>query len=83
MPALLVAISLTALLTSVQRVRELSDRVAQLLPGELGAPGALRTLAEAGTSLDPLGVVLRWCRCRSTARGCAGRCCASPPAGTG
>ncbi|MGR6966440.1 YhjD/YihY/BrkB family envelope integrity protein [Geodermatophilus sp. URMC 61] len=57
-PALLVAFSLTALLTSAERVRGLSDRLAQLLPPELGAPGALRTLAEAGTGLDPLGFVL-------------------------
>jgi membrane protein len=39
-------------------VRELGDRLAQLLPPELGAPGALRTLAEAGTGLDLLGFVL-------------------------
>jgi membrane protein len=57
-PALLVAFSLTALLTSPERVRELSDRVGQLLPPQLGAPGALRTLAEAGTGLDLLGFVL-------------------------
>jgi membrane protein len=57
-PLLLVAFSLTALLTSAERVRELSDRLAQLLPPELGAPGALRTLAEAGTGLDLLGFLL-------------------------
>ncbi|MGY1762242.1 YhjD/YihY/BrkB family envelope integrity protein [Geodermatophilus sp. SYSU D00779] len=57
-PLLLVAFSLTALITSAERVRELSDRLAQLLPPELGAPGALRTLAEAGTGLDLLGFVL-------------------------
>jgi membrane protein len=57
-PLLLVAFSLTALLTSAERVRGLSDRLAQLLPPELGAPGALRTLAEAGTGLDLLGFVL-------------------------
>jgi membrane protein len=57
-PALLVAFSLTALLTSPERVRELSDRLGQLLPPQLGAPGALRTLAEAGTGLDLLGFVL-------------------------
>ncbi|SDM95378.1 membrane protein [Geodermatophilus siccatus] len=57
-PLLLVAFSLTALLTSAERVRELSDRLAQLLPPELGAPGALRTLAEAGTGLDLLDFVL-------------------------
>lgn len=57
-PLLLVAFSLTALLTSAERVRELGDRLAQLLPPELGAPGALRALAEAGTGLDLLGFVL-------------------------
>ena len=57
-PLLLVAFSLTALLTSAERVRELGDRLAQLLPPELGAPGALRTLADAGTGLDLLGFVL-------------------------
>ena len=57
-PLLLVAFSLTALLTSGERVRGLSDRLAQLLPPELGAPGALRTLAEAGTGLDLLGFLL-------------------------
>src|SRR3712207_7869600 len=41
-----------------ERVRELGDRLAQLLPPELGAPGALRTLAEAGAGLDLLGFVL-------------------------
>jgi len=40
-PLLLVAFSLTALLTSAERVRELSDRLAQLLPPELGDPGAV------------------------------------------
>src|SRR3712207_9031436 len=41
-----------------ERVRELGDRLAQLLPPELGAPGALRTLTEAGTGLDLLEFVL-------------------------
>jgi membrane protein len=53
-PLLLVAISLTALLTSPEQVRELGDRLAQLLPPELGAPGALRTLVDAGTGLGLL-----------------------------
>ncbi|TFV63551.1 ribonuclease BN [Geodermatophilus sp. DF01-2] len=57
-PLLVVAFSLTALLTSPDRVRGLGDRLAQLLPSELGAPEALRTLAAAGTGLDPLGFVL-------------------------
>ena len=57
-PLLLVSFSLTTLLASTERVLELGDRLAGLLPAELGAPAALRTLAEAGTGLDPLGFVL-------------------------
>jgi membrane protein len=82
-PLLLVAFSLTAVLTSPERVRQLGDRLADLLPPELGAPGALRTLAEAGTGLDLLGFVLALSRCPSTATACAGRCSASPRGRTG
>jgi membrane protein len=57
-PLLLVAFSLTALLTSPGTVRELSDRLGDLLPPQLGAPEALRALAEAGIGLDLLGFVL-------------------------
>ncbi|NEK59533.1 YihY/virulence factor BrkB family protein [Geodermatophilus sabuli] len=57
-PLLLVAFSLTALLTSPGTVRELSGRLGDLLPPQLGAPEALRALAEAGIGLDVLGFVL-------------------------
>ncbi len=82
-PLLLVAFSLTALLTSPDRVRQLGDRLAELLPPELGAPGALRTLAEAGTGLDLLGFLLALVPLSFTARACAGHCCASPRGRTG
>lgn len=57
-PLLLVAFSLTARLTSPERVRALADRLAHLLPGDLGAPAALRTLVEAGTGLELPGLAL-------------------------
>ncbi|MCV2490166.1 YihY/virulence factor BrkB family protein [Geodermatophilus sp. YIM 151500] len=57
-PLLLLAFSLTARLTSPERVRALGDRLAVLLPGELGAPAAVDRLVEAGVGLDLLGVLL-------------------------
>ncbi len=51
-PLFLVAFCLTALVTSRGRVHELSARLADLLPAELGAPEALRALAEAGVGLE-------------------------------
>ncbi|SFK40781.1 YihY/virulence factor BrkB family protein [Geodermatophilus ruber] len=57
-PLLLVAFALTALLTSPDTVRELSARLGDLLPPELGAPGALRALTAAGVALDPLEFAL-------------------------
>ena len=49
-PLLVLAFSLTARLTSADRVRELGDRVADLLPSELGAPDALDRLVGAGVA---------------------------------
>ena len=57
-PLFLVAFSLTALLTSPGQVRALGDRLAALLPPELGAPEALQALVGAGTRLDLLDFVL-------------------------
>jgi membrane protein len=57
-PVLVLALALTSWLTSPERVRELTGRVAEVLPDQLGAPDALDRLAEAGTSLDPLQAVL-------------------------
>ena len=51
-PLLLVAFSLTALLTSPGQVRALGDRLAALLPSELGAPEALQALVAAGIDVD-------------------------------
>ena len=53
-PLLVLAFSLTARLTSPERVRELGERLAELLPSELGAPDALSRLVEAGVGLNPL-----------------------------
>jgi membrane protein len=53
-PLLVLAFSLTARLTSPERVRELGERLADLLPPELGAPDAVARLVDAGVGLDPL-----------------------------
>ncbi|WP_236836613.1 YhjD/YihY/BrkB family envelope integrity protein [Blastococcus sp. KM273129] len=57
-PLLVLSFGITAWITSSQRVRELGERVGDLLPGELGAPAALDRLVEAGAGLDPLGALL-------------------------
>ncbi|WP_369139262.1 YhjD/YihY/BrkB family envelope integrity protein [Modestobacter versicolor] len=57
-PALVLALGLTSWLTSPASVRDLTGRLADVLPPELGAPDALARLAEAGTGLSPLGAVL-------------------------
>jgi membrane protein len=57
-PGLVLSLGLTSWLTSAQRVRELTDRLADVLPAQLGAPDALTRLAEAGTGLSPLDAVL-------------------------
>ena len=57
-PLLLVALSLTTLVSSPGTVRELGDRLGELLPSELGAPAAVRTLVDAGVSMDLLEFVL-------------------------
>ena len=50
-PLLVLAFGLTAHVTSPQRVVELSDRLGELLPAELGAPDAVARLVEAGVAL--------------------------------
>jgi membrane protein len=50
-PLLVLAFALTAWLTSAARVTELGDRLAGLLPAELGAPDAVARLVEAGIGL--------------------------------
>ncbi len=53
-PLLVLAFSLTAQLSSPERVRELGGRLADLLPAELGAPDAVGRLVEAGLGLNPI-----------------------------
>jgi membrane protein len=57
-PALVLALGLTSWLTSPETVRELTGRLAEVLPVQLGAPAALARLAEAGTDLDALEAAL-------------------------
>ena len=57
-PVLVLALALTSWLTSPETVRDLTGRLAEVLPEQLGAPGALDRLASAGTTLDPLQAVL-------------------------
>jgi len=57
-PALVLALGLTSWLTSPERVRELTGRLADVLPAQLGAPDALDRLAQAGTSLNALEALL-------------------------
>src|SRR5687767_8433000 len=57
-PLLVLAFGLTAQLTSPARVAELSGRLAELLPAELGAPDAVSRLVEAGIGLGVLDGLL-------------------------
>jgi membrane protein len=57
-PLLVLALGLTSWVTSPETVRELTERLAEVLPAQLGAPDALARLAEAGTDLDVLGALL-------------------------
>jgi membrane protein len=57
-PLLVLAFALTSLLTSEATVRQLGDRLADLLPAELGAPDAVARLVEAGVELTLLGGLL-------------------------
>ncbi|WNV75429.1 YhjD/YihY/BrkB family envelope integrity protein [Geodermatophilus sp. DSM 44513] len=57
-PLLLVALSLTALATSPEAVRDLGGRLGELLPSQLGAPEAVRTLVDTGVSMGLLEFVL-------------------------
>jgi membrane protein len=57
-PLLVVAVALTARLTSPETVRELGARLAELLPGAVGAPAAVERLLGAGLGLDLLGGLL-------------------------
>jgi membrane protein len=57
-PLLVLAFALTARLSSPERVEELGDSLAGLLPAELGAPDAVGRLVEAGIGLSLVGGLL-------------------------
>ena len=57
-PGLVLSLGLTSWLTSAETVRELTGRLADVLPAELGAPDALDRLARAGTDLSPVEALL-------------------------
>jgi membrane protein len=57
-PLLVLAFALTARLTSPERVSALGERLAELLPAELGAPDAVSRLVSAGIELTPLNGLL-------------------------
>jgi membrane protein len=57
-PLLVLAFALTARLSSRERVSALADRLAELLPAELGAPDAVSRLVDAGIGLSPVGGLL-------------------------
>jgi membrane protein len=57
-PLLVLAFGLTARLTSPERVHALGDRLAELLPAQLGAPDAVARLVDAGVGLTVWGGVL-------------------------
>jgi len=57
-PGLVLSLGLTSWLTSPETVRELTGRLAEVLPAELGAPDALARLARAGTDLSPVEALL-------------------------
>ncbi len=55
---LVLAFGLTAWLTSAERVTELGDRLAELLPSAVGAPDAVEELVAAGVGMSLLGGLL-------------------------
>ncbi|MCW2703598.1 MAG: hypothetical protein JWQ37_1593 [Blastococcus sp.] len=57
-PLMVLAFALTSRLTSPARVQELGDRLAELLPSELGAPDAVSRLVGAGVGLTSIGGLL-------------------------
>lgn len=57
-PLLVLAFAMTAQLSSPERVRALGDRLAGLLPPDLGAPEAVSRLVDAGVGLSPLNALL-------------------------
>jgi membrane protein len=57
-PLLVLAFALTARLSSPEQVGRLGDRLAELLPAQLGAPDAVSRLVETGVGLSPLNGLL-------------------------
>lgn len=57
-PLLVLSFGLTAWVTSGTTVRSLADRLAEVLPAELGAPDALARLVDAGVTLGVLEALL-------------------------
>jgi membrane protein len=57
-PSLLLAIWLSALISSPETIAALGDRIADVLPGALGAPDAVRELVNAGLNLTWLGALI-------------------------
>jgi membrane protein len=57
-PLLVVAFALTARLSSPERVTALGRRLAELLPGAVGAPDAVEHLVSAGVGLNLVGGLL-------------------------
>ncbi len=57
-PSLLLAIRLSALISSPETIAALGERIADLLPNELGAPEAVRRLVVAGLGLTWLGALI-------------------------
>jgi membrane protein len=53
-PVALLAIWITGLATGADRVRDLTGRTLAALPDDIGAPGALSALIEAGLNLTPI-----------------------------
>jgi membrane protein len=57
-PALVLSLGLTSWVTSRGTVRQLTARLAEVLPSQLGAPDALTRLASAGTDLSGMEALL-------------------------
>jgi membrane protein len=57
-PLLVLSFALATWLTSEATIRGLTERLAEVLPADLGAPDALTRLADAGVTLTPLGAAL-------------------------
>jgi membrane protein len=57
-PSLLLAIRLSALISSPETIASLGERIADVLPEPLGAPDAVRRLVEAGLQLTWLGALI-------------------------